>query len=68
MFKKLMTCFTVAAVLLGCATPRGEATRSAIDEALNEAITLYDAHCSAPVLGSGTWVPPAADSTQLEDS
>jgi MSHA biogenesis protein MshL len=36
MFKKLMTCFTAAALLAGCAVPRGEATRSAIDEALNE--------------------------------
>jgi MSHA biogenesis protein MshL len=37
MFKKLMTCFTAAAFLAGCAVPRGEATRSAIDEALTEA-------------------------------
>jgi len=37
MFKKLMTCFTAAAFLAGCAVPRGEATRSAIDEALIEA-------------------------------
>jgi hypothetical protein len=33
----LMTCFTAAAFLAGCAVPRGEATLSAIDEALTEA-------------------------------
>ncbi len=37
MFKKLITCFTAATFLLGCATPRGEATRADIDAALNEA-------------------------------
>ncbi len=40
MFKKLITGFTAAAFLAGCATtptPRGEATRSGIEAALNEA-------------------------------
>ena len=39
MFKKLITGFTAAAFLLGCATPlpRGEATRSSIEAALHEA-------------------------------
>ncbi len=39
MFKKLITGFTAAAFLLGCATPlpRGEATRSSIEAALDEA-------------------------------
>jgi len=34
MFKKLFTGFMAAAFLAGCMTPRGEATRLAIDEAL----------------------------------
>ena len=39
MIKKLITGFTAAAFLAGCAmpTPRGEATRAGIDEALDEA-------------------------------
>ncbi len=37
MFKKLITGFAAAAFLAGCATPRGEATRSGIEAALNEA-------------------------------
>ena len=39
MFKKLITGFTAAAILMGCATsmPRGEATRAAIEAALEEA-------------------------------
>ncbi len=39
MFKKLITGFTAAAFLLGCAMPipRGEATRSSIEAALDEA-------------------------------
>ncbi len=37
MFKNLITGFAMAAFLVGCATPRGEATRSAIDAALTEA-------------------------------
>ncbi len=39
MFKKLITGFTAAAILMGCATSmhRGEATRAGIDEALAEA-------------------------------
>ncbi len=39
MFKKLITGFTAAAFLMGCATsmPRGEATRAAIEAALEEA-------------------------------
>ncbi len=36
MLKKLITGCMVTAFLLGCATPRGEATREAIDAALNE--------------------------------
>jgi len=35
MFKKLFTGFMAAAFLVGCMTPRGEATRLAIDEALD---------------------------------
>ena len=35
MFKKLFTAFMAAAFLAGCMTPRGEATRLAIDEALD---------------------------------
>ena len=39
MFKKLITGFTAAAILAGCATsiPRGEATRASIEAALDEA-------------------------------
>ena len=39
MFKKLITGFTAAAILMGCATamPRGEATRAGIEAALEEA-------------------------------
>ena len=37
MFKILITGFMAAALLTGCATPRGEATRLAVDEALDEA-------------------------------
>ncbi len=37
MFKKLITGFMAAAFLAGCMTPRGEATRLAVDEALDEA-------------------------------
>ena len=37
MFKKLITGFMAAAFLAGCTTPRGEATRLAVDEALDEA-------------------------------
>ncbi|MCH8073716.1 MAG: secretin N-terminal domain-containing protein, partial [Proteobacteria bacterium] len=36
MLKKLITGCMVTAFLLGCATPRGEATREAIEAALNE--------------------------------
>ena len=34
MFKLLITGFMAAAFLTGCATPRGEATRLAVDEIL----------------------------------
>ena len=37
MFKIIITCIMAAAFLAGCATPRGEATREAIDAALHEA-------------------------------
>ncbi len=37
MFKILITGFMAAAFLTGCATPIGEATRLAVDEALDEA-------------------------------
>ena len=37
MFKKLIAGFMAAAFLAGCMTPRGEATRLAVDEALDEA-------------------------------
>ena len=37
MFKILITGFMAAAFLTGCATPRGEATRLAVEEALDEA-------------------------------
>lgn len=36
MFKNMITGLAVAALLAGCVTPRGEATRSAIDAALEE--------------------------------
>jgi len=41
MFKNLVTGFAIAAFLAGCATNRGEATRSAIDAALVEASLEY---------------------------
>ena len=41
MFKNLITGFAIAAFLAGCATNRGEATRSAIDAALVEASLEY---------------------------
>ncbi len=37
MFKIIITCIMAAAFLAGCATPRGEATREAIEAALHEA-------------------------------
>ena len=43
MFKKLFTGFMAAAFLAGCMTPRGEATRLAIDEALDAASRPHSA-------------------------
>ena len=58
MIRKMITGFTAAAFLAGCATPmlRGEETQTVIDEALNEASIPYEAPAEAEVASA-----PAAE-------
>ena len=72
MFKKLITGFAVAVLLAGCATPmpRGEATRSAIDAALDEASlppTIPAEVEAAPLPEVGVDLPDPAASDERFD-
>ena len=72
MFKKLITGFTAAALLMGCATSmhRGEATRAGIDEALAEAAMppVTPAEVAAALLPEvGVDIPgPAANNERFD--
>ena len=70
MFKKLIAGFMAAALLLGCATPRGEATRLAVDEALDEASRPHSAPAdveAALLPEVGVDLPDAAASEERFD-
>ncbi|NOR66550.1 MAG: pilus (MSHA type) biogenesis protein MshL, partial [Woeseiaceae bacterium] len=72
MFKKLITGFTAAALLMGCATSmhRGEATRVGIDEALAEAAMppVTPAEVAAALLPEvGVELPDAATNNERFD-
>jgi len=70
MFKKLFTGFMAAAFLAGCITPRGEATRLAIDEALDAASRPHSAPAdveAALLPEVGVDLPDAAASEERFD-